>query len=247
MGRLLTHVQLLRDALPIEDPDQHPSYGASFWPSSPPSPSASLEPQASWCWPESCKALQQVSFTPQDLPLSLMLSVWMRLELGTNITLVEQRFVCAGIHCEGWASSSAETLSAYSSPRFWLASSTITRATMPSSAFVLATLVSTSSSRAFMIEKREAVKYLPGKQEDDDTTYQQTTQIEERGGGGGGSITTAAPPPPPNSNTSAEEESDHTNKQDKPHHDNETTNRDEPRHNETPNHEPTTPNKPHDS
>ncbi|KAL9632078.1 MAG: hypothetical protein Q9204_003947 [Flavoplaca sp. TL-2023a] len=60
--------------------------------------------------------------------------------------------------------------------------------------------------QAFMIEKREAVKYLPEKQEDDDTTYQQTPQIEEAGG-----VTTAAAPPW-NSNTSAEEESDHTNR-----------------------------------
>ena len=93
-----------------------------------------------------------------------------------------------------------------------------------------------------MIEKREAVKYLPEKQEDNDTTYQQTPQIEE--GGDGGNTTAASPPP--NSNTSAEEEPEHTYKQDEPHHDNETTNGDGPRHNETPNHEPTTPNKPHD-
>ncbi|KAL9638881.1 MAG: hypothetical protein Q9204_001328 [Flavoplaca sp. TL-2023a] len=59
--------------------------------------------------------------------------------------------------------------------------------------------------RAFMIEKREAVKYLPEKQDDDDTTYQYTPQIEE----GGGNTTTA---PLPNSNTGVEEESEHTNK-----------------------------------
>ncbi|KAL9027539.1 MAG: hypothetical protein Q9180_007317, partial [Flavoplaca navasiana] len=100
--------------------------------------------------------------------------------------------------------------------------------------------------RAFMIEKREAVKYLPEKQEDDDSTYQQTPQIEEGGGGGGGSNTTAAPPPP-NSNTSVEEALEHNKKQDKPSHDNETNNRANKPHNETPNHEPTTPNKPHDS
>ena len=67
--------------------------------------------------------------------------------------------------------------------------------------------------RAFMIEKREAVKYLPEKQEDDDTTYQQSPQIEQAGG-----------------NTTAEEGLEHNSKQDKPHH-------------EQPNHKPPTPNK----
>ncbi|KAL8875406.1 MAG: hypothetical protein Q9198_006233, partial [Flavoplaca austrocitrina] len=64
--------------------------------------------------------------------------------------------------------------------------------------------------RAFMIEKREAVKYLPEKQEEDDTTYQHTPQIEEAGGN-----TPAVPPS--NSNTSAEERLEHNNKQDEPH------------------------------